>query len=170
MEALHLAGATAARPPAVRVLPPHLPLRVALGPRYLPGPRPAAPPEAPEASRRAVLLLHRLLLHRPIRHRSAPPRQLLARRLPRPADRERGRSRRRRGRPRLGAPPIQASDLSRGPTPLRWKRPTGRSKCVAPARRLNHCSWPAALVALPTPTRISPAPTTEQEQHHKNDQ
>src|SRR4030095_4541249 len=78
VEALHLAGAPSPRLCAVRFLPSDVSLRVDLGLRDLPDAGRMATPEAPRASGRLVLCLHRSLLDRPLRDRGAPPRPLLA--------------------------------------------------------------------------------------------
>src|SRR5439155_797469 len=76
LEALHLAPAPPARLRPVRVFPPDLPLRVALGPHGVRAPRRRAPRATRRPPGRALLLLRRPLLGRPLRDRSASARQL----------------------------------------------------------------------------------------------
>src|SRR2546430_3109646 len=83
LEALHF---PAEPPPPVRgerVLPPDLPLRVALGRARVPGAA-RRPPAARRSAERGLLPLHRPLLRRPLPDRVDPRGQLLGRLLPCP--------------------------------------------------------------------------------------
>src|SRR6267378_3645761 len=110
LEALHLALAPAAGLRPVRVLPPDVPLRVDLGRSSVHGARRVAAPVAAAAPGRALLLLHRPLFDRTLRHRGAAARQLLARRLPRAAARERARRHHRGDRAGVDAAALVAGD------------------------------------------------------------
>src|SRR5439155_3164469 len=134
VEALHLAPAAAARLHPVRVLPPDVPLRIAVGPPGLRSARRLARPPAPQPTRRALLLLPRSLLRRTLRDRGPQARQLLAGLLPRSAARE---SRRRAGRRR-------GSRLGEAPRRVARRALSGRVACDA-----ARAGRPAALAHSP---------------------
>ena len=90
VEALHLTEPPADRVPAGRLLPPHVPLRVAVEPAGVRAAGALDPPAGRAVSRRGLLRLHRALLGGPVLHRGGAARQLLDRALPGRTARERG--------------------------------------------------------------------------------
>src|SRR6266850_1977902 len=124
LEALHLAAASPAGLHAVRVLPPDLPVRVAVGPRrVLPADRLAAP--APQgAAGCAVLLVHRALFDRPLPHRGHPARQLLDGTVPRGPAREPGRRAGRHHRADVDAPARGRRRITDSPVVVRVGLPS----------------------------------------------